>query len=178
MGDHTSPPVWFTCVPYLQDESTGAHSLSNRQDGKVSDSYKRVANFPSLIWRATTLQPAISPDRRRQNEWRARNLQSEKSRFTDTFACWEKWEEEKEPSWGFVFLFEAVAMSIQTAFPVVVLPSLTPATSSRRRPRRLVVRAKGPFFCGFVMLNAFMWMSFRLLYFLLDSTGNFRELKD
>ncbi|THU70544.1 hypothetical protein C4D60_Mb08t26120 [Musa balbisiana] len=63
-------------------------------------------------------------------------------------------------------------MSIQTAFPGVVLPSLTPATSSRRRPRRLMVRAKGPFFCGFVMLNAFMWMSFRLLYFLLDSTGD------
>lgn len=69
-------------------------------------------------------------------------------------------------------------MSIQTAFPRVVFPRLTPATSSRRRPRRLMVRAKGPFFCGFVMLNAFMWMSFRLLYFLLDSTGNFRELKD
>ncbi|CAL9134053.1 unnamed protein product [Musa textilis] len=61
-------------------------------------------------------------------------------------------------------------MSIQTAFPGVVLPSLTPATSSRHRPRRLMVRAKGPFFCGFVILNAFMWMSIRLLYFLLDST--------
>ncbi|CAD5165425.1 unnamed protein product [Musa acuminata subsp. malaccensis] len=33
-------------------------------------------------------------------------------------------------------------MSIQTAFPRVVFPSLTPATSSRRRPRRLMVRAK------------------------------------
>ncbi|URE32068.1 hypothetical protein MUK42_34425 [Musa troglodytarum] len=33
-------------------------------------------------------------------------------------------------------------MSIQNAFPGVVLPSLTPATSSRHRPRRLMVRAK------------------------------------
>ncbi|CAL9157645.1 unnamed protein product [Musa hybrid cultivar] len=33
-------------------------------------------------------------------------------------------------------------MSIQTAFPRVVFPSVTPATSSRRRPHRLMVRAK------------------------------------